>query len=445
MPQSFAVALGALDPAAVARALSQLAERDDDLADAYFERLEVLELSADGRAPGLRWGREEGFAIRLLRGGRTWLAARDEIAPAAFSEAFRQVARAMPSALYPEPVRLLAPPAEPLADARVAELAELPFAVHRAIRARHVAFAIGLSVREHRREIQVVGPRVVADPETERFYSLRAALPWGVWGELLPTLDGAAERVAEALVERFRCRNAAPPAPGTAAIVFAPAAAAVLLHEVVAHALEADVLALSGRPEAALGLPLGPPGLSVLDDPAAAPEPVRRATDDEGSPVVRRWLLRDGAVDQPLADRVWARDSTALIAGAGRRGGRHDRPVPRSTHLELVAGELDEDELLAGAEGGLLVSEVTRGALDPFSGRFVLDIPSARRIRHAQAADPVGAFRLEGSVGDLLARVAGVGREAQRAGAGWCAKSGQRLPVWATAPALLVSAVEVGA
>jgi predicted Zn-dependent protease len=430
-----------LDTAAVARAISQLAERDDDLADVFFERLEEVELPADGEAPGFRVRREEGLAVRLVRDGRTWLSARDAIEPRAFSDALRQVARALPSALYPEPRLDLEPwPAPP----EPADLARLPLEVSRAIRARHVAFPVRLTVRRHLRQVQVVGPRVVPAQETETFFSVAAEMPWGSWGTLVPSLDGAADEVADALVERFRCRNASPPEPrsGTV-IVLGPHAAAVLLHEAVAHALEADTLALTSRPEAAAGVALGPETLAVLDDPASAPEPVRRTTDDEGVAVVRRWLLKEGAVQQPLADRFWARESELLMPGAGRRGNRHECPGPRSSHLELVAGEAGDEELLAEADGGFSVVEASRGSLDPLTGRFTLEVPCARRIRSATAADPVGPFRLVGSVADLLGRVAGLGAERRSTGAGWCAKGGQKLPVWATAPALRIEGVEI--
>jgi predicted Zn-dependent protease len=59
------------------------------------------------------------------------------------------------------------------------------------------------------------------------------------------------------------------------------------------------------------------------------------------------------------------------------------------------------------------------------------------------AAEPVGPCRLTGTVADLLAAVAAVGDRVRPAGAGWCAKGGQKLPVWATAPSLLLENVEV--
>jgi predicted Zn-dependent protease len=475
-----------LDTAAVARSLSQLApgarggeepgpgadsvmggadDGPDAWADAFFERSEEVEMPADGEAPGVRVRREEGLAVRLVRGGRSWLAARDAIEPAAFSDALRQVARVLPSAFYPEP-RLDLRPWGPWNGAAAGDgggdldrMAELPLAVGRAIRAHHVAFPVRLTVRRHRRWLQVVGPRLVPEPESERFFSLRAELPWGRWGTLVPELPGAAEEAAEALVESFRARHASPPeGRKDAVVVLAPQAAAVFLHEAVAHALEADTLGLGGRPEAAVGVrlsgsePGSEPGsgtsVSVLDDPGTAPEGVRRRSDDEGVAVARRWLLRDGVVTQPLADRAWARGSEVLLPGAGRRAGRHDPPGPRSSHLELLAGEgapvaSDLEDLYAKAEGGFLVSQVSRGALDPLSGRFVLHVPCARRLRHGTLAEPVGPFRIAGTAAGLIGRIVALGGEPRVAGAGWCAKDGRLLPVWATAPGLRLDGVEV--
>lgn len=429
-----------LDTAAVARTLSQIAEQPEDVVDAFFERREELELPPEDEGPGLRIWREEGFAVRLVREGRTWLATRDSIEARPFAEALRQVARALPSATYPEPALRM-----PAADTAAApELPELPAAVNRALRGHHVGFPVRYSVRRHRRWIQVVGPRLVPAAESETFYSVAADGSWGRYGALFPRLDGrAAETVAGALVSLFRARQAPPPAAFRGVAVLAPVVVAVLLHEAVAHALEADVLAQGGNPEAAVGVAMAAERLDVLDDPAAAPEGVRRTTDDEGSPVFRRWLLRGGVVEQPLADSLWARTSPVLVPGAGRRGSRHLPPGPRSSHLELLPGDTDEADLLADATEGLYLGEASRGALDPLSGEFTLQLPFARRIRRGALAETVGPCLLRGRVADLLTRVAAVGRLAEPAGAGWCAKGGQKLPVWATAPAVRLEGVDI--
>ena len=430
----------ALDHAAIARALSQIADRSEDLVDAFFERSEEVRLPVDGGPPGWSVRREEGLAIRLVREDRSWLASRDGISPALFAEALRQVARAMPIAAYPEP-RLA--PIPWLGAPEAPELASFPTDVTRRLRQERVAFPLRISVARHRRWLQVIGPQLVPDEQEESFYSCTAETPWGRLGMLLPQLGNAAvEAVATPLLESFRCRHAPPPEASAGTVLLGPEATAVLLHEAVAHALEADTLAIGGAPDAAIGVRLAQDGLHVLDDPSSAPQGVRRSCDDEGVTVSRRWLLRDGVVEQPLADSATSRASDALLPGAARRSHRHLPPAPRSTHLEMVAGDQDWEDLAADSDG-LFISRAERGRLDPVSGQFSLSLPHARRLRSGQIAEPVGPCRLEGRVGDLLEAIQGIGRQTRTAGAGWCAKGGQKLPVWATAGALRLEGVEV--
>jgi predicted Zn-dependent protease len=413
------VDLAELDTIAVGRGLSQIADRQGDVVDAFFERSEEVELPPKGEAPGLRSWREEGLAVRLLRRGRTWLASRDAIDADSFQGAVRQVARALPAATYPAP-RFRA--GRPAVAVEAAEVLAFPVAVERLLERRYVGL----------------------HPQEERFYSCVAELPWARHGAGFERLDErAAAEVVESLMGLYRARQAPAAEPGRVTVVLAPAAAAVLLHEAVAHALETDTLALSGRPEAALGVRIGQPSLGVLDDPSALPEAIRRSADDEGMPVVRRWLVREGAVEQPLADRFAAASSSRLTPGAGRRGNRHQPPVPRSGHLEMVPGEAGLEELLETAEGGLYVPFAARGRLDPLAGDFSLQIPFARRVEGGAMGDFVAPFRLAGRVAELLDAVAGIGATTRFAGAGWCAKGGQKMPVWATVPELLLEGVAI--
>lgn len=429
-----------IDTAGVARTVARLLERAEDAADAYFERIEEVALPADGKAPGFRMRHEEGLAVRLERGEQSWLATADRIDGKALTEAVRRVARTQPRAQLPDPRFSLAPPA----PAEVDEVLSFPSAVRQAVRERQASLPVCLNVKRYRRTLLVVGARIASPIERESFYSVTASTPSGRWGGLFTALDeAAATRVARALVRAWRSRDADPPQPWSGPCVLGPEATAVLLHEAVAHALEADTLALGSHPEAAVGVRLGAEHLSVIDDPSAAPAPVRRAVDDEGTPVLRRWLVRDGTVEQPLCDRAWAATSERLAAGAGRRADRHHAPVPRSHHLELVAGEHTEQELLADAEGGLYLPSVSRGHLDPHTGMFDLRFPNALRIQNRVASTPTGPCALRGRVGDLLSAMVAVGSEVRPAGAGWCAKGGVRMPVWATVPAIRVEGLQV--
>jgi predicted Zn-dependent protease len=429
------------DIGALARCLAQVSEDPAALVEAFFERTEQSVLAPRGETPGHRVWREEGFSIRLASRDETWMVSRDGIDGNGFLDALRKTARRMAQGLRPPP-RLRSAPAPELPALDTAR--DFVAAVEGQLRRRHLAFPLRLEVRRHRRWIQIVGRELVAEPETEDFWSLRAALDGAAWGALLPALDGdAAAAVAAALAALFRSRDAPLPEARQGDLLLGASAAAVLLHEAVAHALEVDTLALTGDPAAAVGHRVGSEALDLLDDPSGGPLGLRRSTDDEGVPVLRRWLLRRGTIEQPLADRHWARRSPALHPGAGRRQSRHWVPAPRSLHLELLPGGSALAELASSVDDGLYAAEASRGFLDPLTGRFELRFPYGRRLRHGHLDERVGAFRLRGAVGDLLARIASAGREVTLAGAGWCAKGGQRLPVWSTTPGLLLHGVEV--
>ena len=432
----------AIESLPIARSLAQIADRPDDVADVYLERLEEVALVAEGDVRTVSSRIEQGLAVRLARDGACWLAARDGIDGDRFASALRQVARALPAARYtvpglrvPKPHRAVPAP----------ELAGFAREVQAALQARHVAFPLRVEVRRHRRHLQVIGTRLVPRAEREEFYSCRLTTPWGAWGTVLATLDETVARgVGASLVHGFRGSRAESPGRRKRSVVLGPAATAVLLHEAVAHALEADTLLAGGSPEAAVGVSLGGPEINVLDDPARAPRPVARATDDEGTPVSRRWLVREGTVRQPLADLGTARGSRVLEPGAGRRSGRHQPPVPRSTHLELLPGERSTSSLLEECDRGLWLPEATNGSLDPLTGVFRMALPYGRVISGAEAGDYVGRMEIRGHVTEILERVRGIGRTAESAGAGWCAKGGQKMPVWATTPAIALEGVEVG-
>jgi predicted Zn-dependent protease len=429
--------LATLDTAAVARALALIAP-GDEIADVYYERASELELADAEIGPCLR--RERGLAARLVRGSRSWLAARDDDSPAELAEALRAVARALPPA-FPSP--------EPFAEEAHAApsyeaVAAFPGRLERALRRRLVGFPYRLAVRWHQRQSRVVTTRTASPVEHEAFASLDLRAAWGRAGEVATALDDdLAERFAERLALRFKARDAAPPEASHPPLLLSPAATAVALHEAIAHALEADLLALSGDPGAAQGVRLSTSALDVLDDPSSAPESVRRTVDDEGVPTTRRWLVRGGRAQQPIADLNHARRFGALLPGSGFRARRHQPPLPRTLHLELLAGVDPASRLFELADGGLAVAELTSGALDPASGRFTLEAPGARRVRGGELAEPVGRFTIRGRVSALLDGFVAVGNRRESAGAGWCAKAGQRRAVWATVPAVVVAGLEV--
>ncbi|MEE2775466.1 MAG: metallopeptidase TldD-related protein [Acidobacteriota bacterium] len=427
------------DLGSICRCLDLVSADPEAIVDCYFERSEESGLVA-GAIANVEVHREEGFAVRLVAGDGAFIASRDRIDGDTFLEALRRTARRMATGMVPTP--RLRPSPWPRAEPDEA-MPVFGAAVARELRRRRLAFPHRLVVRHHRRWLQVVGRELVGDVESEAYFSVRTESEAGRWGALLPDLGAeAASRVARALGAGFRARDADSPEPGRCDLVLGAPAAAVLLHE-AAHALEIDTLAVTGNPDSAVGFRFGSECLDLLDDPAAAPETVKRRTDDEGVPVLRRWLLRGGLICQPLADRRWAAESPSVSPGAARRQSRHWAPGPRSHHLELVAGTVSGRELVAGVRHGLFAAEATRGWLDPSTGAFELSFAHGRKILGGELTERVGPFALRGKVGLVLGSVAAVADRTVVSGAGWCAKGGQKLPVWGTSAAMLLEGVDI--
>ncbi len=92
--------------------------------------------------------------------------------------------------------------------------------------------------------------------------------------------------------------------------------------------------------------------------------------------------------------------------------------------------------MLSQAAGGLFFSEAESGRLDPSSGRVELRFRGGRRIGRSGLEESVGPYLLSADLEMLLGSVTAVGCERSSGGAGWCAKDGLKLPVWATAAAI---------
>ncbi len=428
-----------LDPAAASRALSRYAE-DAAIAEVFCERLESSVL-ATGEATQQRT--EEGLAVRIVeRTGRARLASRDRIDGAALESALQQAVSSRPLVMgltgELSAGRWPAPPAAELEHLRGLESRLLA-----RIAEERVAFPVAVKVTLHRRSTWCLGPDLAPGAQLECFAAVEIEQPGGRFGTLLTVPDDLAEtRLAETMVARFLAREAPPTEAGTQRVLLAPSAVAVLLHEAIGHGMEADLLARS--PWAAIsGEIWGGAEIDVLDDPTEAPLGVRRSVDDEGMPTMRRWLIRAGKVEDPIADRLWAGASDRWHPGGGRRSGRHSAPLPRCSHLEMLPGSLEEDDQMPALDDGIWVQRASRGRLDPLTGRFAVEIDYGRRVEKGRLGTRRRGGVLCGRLDQVLHAVTAVGSEAIPAGAGWCAKDGQRLPVWARAPAVLLNELEV--
>lgn len=427
--------------------------RRGETGEAFRERRRTLSWAVSEAgllAPSL--AEERGTAVRVRRGGAALLVAREGDGPETLRECVREAARQSGSAPFFKSGRRAASPRpaeeEPgrhgAEDERftslLAEALARALPDPRGVRLEAVVSLVSLGRL-------VVGPRGAVPCGTvtrleasggfrrldgQRPFSFQSARP----------LSTAFDELALALSAAARPSPSLPPPQGEVDVVLSPAAAAVFWHEVVGHALEAEGSESASSLARVAGAAVAPRGLFLRDDPGRSDLPGGYRFDDEGvaSRVVP--LLVDGTVGELLTDR---RTAGPLSNGHGRVSDFRRLPRPRMSNLVVPPGRAALDELLDRCGSGLLVREVSSGAADPESGRFVLFVESADLVRRGKAAAPVSPFVLAGEAFAALGAIDPELGDASAGGTGLslCVKGGDGVPVGGSAPAMLVRGLTV--
>jgi TldD protein len=228
-------------------------------------------------------------------------------------------------------------------------------------------------------------------------------------------------------------------------VVFTAGTAGVLMHELVGHMAESDVVTTGGSPlSELLGATITTTGIEIVDDPTRFDLPGAFNIDDEAMPAVPIVVVRQGRFERFLCDAEGGR-ALGCDPGRGRRSNWSRPPVARLSNLVISAGEVAPDDLEADLEHGLVVTRLGGATVDPVSSRIVLRIEKGWEIRHGRRRRPLASCELTGSVVEILANID------PRIGSdptpdwrlGWCVKDGIPLPTGSEAPTLLVSRIEV--
>jgi hypothetical protein len=236
------------------------------------------------------------------------------------------------------------------------------------------------------------------------------------------------------------------PSPGLRTpVVFTDGTAGALLHELVGHLVEGDLVAAGRTPLAGLGgANLTEAAIDLTDDPGRTDLPGGFDCDDEGIAAKPVPLLRGGRLCGLLCDRETA-EVCGVPAGRGRRTDWRHPPVPRLSNLVVPAGTVTPQTLEADLARGLVVTRLAGATVDPVSSRTVLRVERGFEIRNGRRRRPLTPFELTGSVTEILAGIdPALGDDPTPDWRlGWCVKDGLPLPTGSETPTMLVRRLEV--
>ncbi len=311
-----------------------------------------------------------------------------------------------------------------------------------------------LTFSELHREIACEdGATLVSDRQVRRRLHLEVSTPEGGVGEdgiLLPNSEdisdpSVTEPVFDRALKRARYSYKRVPSPdGRLPVVFSGAAAGMLMHELVGHLLETDIIAAGGMALAdRLGSQVCDMPLTVVDNPTLTGRWGSFTYDDEGRLAAPTPLLMDGIVCGVLTDRTRGLVNAAEYCGNSARRASHEyAPIPRMSNLSVSVGFDQLDDVIADLHDALYCDELTRGQVDPATGRFTLNMDSGRAIRSGRLCEYLAPAILAGNVLDVLASIRAICDDLDDIQT-LCGKSGQQVLVEMNAPSLLVSALEV--
>jgi len=417
--------------------LQLLSERCADLRgggarfeDLYLEqRLEVRAV-ASGSEFQVESCRLEGAAARWRSPSRSVLHARTGLSTSAISELLgRQADRVALPPSRPLPAAEMDPPRQWLEWAREVanRLGPAPSVIRYLSRRAAVVRSDGW--------VQAASPALV---RVERSDDGPTAL-LAVWGH---------PQLGHWLTELLEPPPAKPWEPDSGSqlpVLFTAGTAGILMHELVGHMAESDLVASATSPLAGMkGASITSSSLDIVDDPTRVDLAGAFDHDDEGIEGRPVGLVSAGRFQGYLCDRVGGR-RLGEEPGRGRRAGWNRPPITRQSNLVITPGKYLPEELEGSLDHGLVVTRIGGATVDPVSSRAVLRVERGWEVRHGRRRRPLAPCELTGGALEILARIdSRIGSDPTADWRlGWCVKNGLPLATGSEAPTLLVERLEV--
>ncbi len=232
---------------------------------------------------------------------------------------------------------------------------------------------------------------------------------------------------------------------GKYTVVLNPSLAGVFIHEAFGHLSESDFVYENPRAQEmmVLGRHFGQDILNVFDDGSL---PGLRGThkyDDEGTPMARADLIKDGILVGRLHSRETAAKMGERPTGNARATGYRYPPIVRMTNTAIEGGETSFEDMISAIDLGVY-------ACNMFGGQTMLENFSfssayAYMIRDGQIAELVKDVILAGNLFTTLRSIDAIGDDFCWSHAGGsCGKGQGGLPVTFGAPHIRIRDVVIG-
>ena len=233
---------------------------------------------------------------------------------------------------------------------------------------------------------------------------------------------------------------------GEYTVVLDPLLAGVFAHEAFGHLSESDFVYENDRLREimVLGKQFGAPLLNIVDS-ASDPAGMRGSYkyDDEGTPSVKTYLIREGKLVGRLHSRETAAKMNEKPTGNARAVSYRFPPIVRMTNTYIEPGKMSFDEMIADIKEGIYAKKMYGGqtALE----MFTFSAGDTYMIRNGKIAELIRPIILTGNVFDTLKNIDAVGNDLDMNQGGGCGKGEQSpLPVSLGSPHIRIQHCLIG-
>ncbi len=216
----------------------------------------------------------------------------------------------------------------------------------------------------------------------------------------MPGADAIGTLAATRALQRA---GAVKPVTGTYPVVYDERVASSLIGHLISAINGASIARGSSWLADALGKPVLPAGLSIVEDPHRIRIGSSRPFDAEGLPTARRAIVDGGVLTGWVLDLATGRKLGMQSTGNATRG-PSSPPSPGTSNIDLTQGAHTRDDLLAQMGTGLLVTSMIGSTINPTTGDYSRGA-SGFWVENGKISHPVNECTIAGNLRDMLLRI----------------------------------------
>jgi TldD protein len=236
------------------------------------------------------------------------------------------------------------------------------------------------------------------------------------------------------------------PRGGSMPVVFGAGSSGIFLHEAIGHAFEADFIRTNTSIYSdMLGKKIANEHVTVVDNPTVMFNRGSMNIDDEGIYGKNTTIVENGILTSFLHDRISSKHFGIEPTGHGRRQSFRHIAIPRMTVTYMLAGNMEESDIIASVDQGIFVDQFTNGQVQIGAGDFTFFVRTGYLIENGKLTTPIKDVNIIGNGPRAMADITMVGNNLEIDNGTWtCGKAGQGVPAGMGQPSALVSSLTVG-